>query len=82
LEFYKLADAVVVEPLSTRKFPADRKKDREFCRRQLCAILKANTRANTAAHGKIPDTSEQGRFLPNRNFGGEIDFRFKAGAAT
>ena len=27
-----VADAVVVEPVSTAKFPANREKNREFCR--------------------------------------------------
>jgi hypothetical protein len=55
------ADAVVVEPVSTPKFPASREKNREFC--QMCplrAISKADTRANSKAFSQIPYAKEQG----------------------
>jgi hypothetical protein len=41
---FVVADAVVVEPVSTAKFPANREKNREF--RRVCTlyeILKANS---------------------------------------
>ena len=56
-----MADAVVVEPVSTPKFPANREINREFCQiRTLCEILKANTRANSKAFSQIPYATEQG----------------------
>jgi hypothetical protein len=57
------ADAVLVEPVSTPKFPANREINREFRRiRQLGAILKADTRANSEACSEIPYSTEQGIF--------------------
>ena len=56
-----VADAVLVEPVSTPEFPANREINREFCRiRLLSAILKADTRANSKATREIPYSSEQG----------------------
>ena len=56
-----VADAVLVEPVSTAKFPANREINREFGRmRPLGAILKADTRADSKAFSKIPYTTEQG----------------------
>jgi hypothetical protein len=56
-----VADAVVVEPVSTPKFPGNREINRECCQiRTLSKILKANTRANPKACGKIPYATEQG----------------------
>ena len=56
-----VADAVVVEPVSTPKFPGNRKINREFCQiRTHSEILKANTRANPKACGKIPYATKQG----------------------
>ena len=58
-----VADAVAVEPVSTPKFPANREINREFRRiRQLGAILKADTRANSEACSEIPYSTEQGIF--------------------
>jgi hypothetical protein len=55
------ADAVAFEPVSTPKFPANREKNREFCRiRPLNAILKANTRASSETCSEIPYATEQG----------------------
>jgi hypothetical protein len=56
-----VADAVLIEPVSTPKFPANREINREFRRiRLLGAILKADTRANSEACSKIPYSTEQG----------------------
>jgi hypothetical protein len=58
-----VADAVLIEPVSTPKFPANREINREFRRiRLLGAILKADTRANSEACSKIPYSTEQGIF--------------------
>jgi hypothetical protein len=56
-----VADAVIVEPVSTPKFPANREINREFRRIcPLCEVLKANTRAISKAFSKIPYAPEQG----------------------
>jgi hypothetical protein len=52
-----VADAVLVEPVSTHEFPANREINREFCR---IRILKADTRANSKASSEIPYAGEQG----------------------
>jgi hypothetical protein len=58
-----VADAVAVEPVSTREFPVNREINREFRRiRPLGAILKADTRANSEACSEIPYAAEQGIF--------------------
>jgi hypothetical protein len=55
-----VADAVVVEPVSTPKFPANREINREFCRiRPVCDILEADTRANSKTCSEIPYATEQ-----------------------
>jgi len=59
-----VADAVTVESVSDLKFPANREKNREFCRiRALDATLHADTRANSKACSKIPFATEQGIIL-------------------
>jgi len=59
-----VAHAVTCEPVSPGKFPANREKNREFCRiRALDAILNADTRANSKACSKIPYATEQGNIL-------------------
>jgi hypothetical protein len=56
-----VADAVLVEPVSAPKFPANREIIREFRQiRLLRAILHADTRANSKASSKIPYSAEQG----------------------
>jgi hypothetical protein len=56
-----VADAVLVEPVSTHEFPANREINREFLRiRLLSAILKADTRASSKASSEIPYSGEQG----------------------
>jgi hypothetical protein len=56
-----VADAVVVEPVSTAEFPANREINREFCRNgTFRAISKANTRAISKAFSKILYSIEQG----------------------
>jgi hypothetical protein len=56
-----VADAVTIEPVSTPKFPANREKNREFCRiRPLCAILKADKRASSETCSEIPYATKQG----------------------
>jgi hypothetical protein len=58
-----VADAVVIQPVSTSKFPANREINRELRRNcPLGAILIADTRANSAACSKIPYSAEQGIF--------------------
>jgi hypothetical protein len=58
-----VADVVQVEPVSTPDFPANKEINREFRRiRLLGAILKADTRANSAACSEIPYSTEQGIF--------------------
>jgi len=55
-----VADAVLVEPVSTPKFPANREINREFCQiRTHCKILKANTRTNSKTFSQIPCAKEQ-----------------------
>jgi hypothetical protein len=57
------ADAVVVERVSAAKFPANREKNREYLRTHLFSeILKAYTRATSAAYSVIPYATEQGTF--------------------
>jgi hypothetical protein len=56
-----VVDAVLVEPVSTPKFPANRDINREFRQiRSLCEILNADTRAISKAFGQIPYATEQG----------------------
>ena len=56
-------DAVPVEPVSIPEFPANREINREFRRiRPPGAILKADTRVNSAAYSEIPYATEQGIF--------------------
>ena len=56
-----VADAVAVERVSTPSFPANREINREFLRiRSLYEILKADTRANSAAFSEIPYSTKQG----------------------
>ena len=56
-----VADAVDLEPVSTREFPANREINREFRQIRLVgAILHADTRANSEACRKIPYSAEQG----------------------
>jgi len=59
-----VADAVVVEPVSTSKFPANREKNREYCQiRSLCEIFNANPRANSIVCSKIPSATKQGNIF-------------------
>jgi hypothetical protein len=54
-------DAVIVEPVSTPKFPANRDINREFRQiRSLCEILNADTRAISKAFSQISYATEQG----------------------
>jgi hypothetical protein len=57
--------------ISTPKFPANREKNREFCKiRTLGAILKAYSQANSAAYSEIPYATETGNYLRGcREFG-------------
>jgi len=55
-----VADAVVVEPVSTPEFPANREKNREIRRiRAFGAILNADTWVNSKTYSKIPYSTEQ-----------------------
>jgi hypothetical protein len=59
-----VADAVVFEPVSTAKFPANREKNREFRRiHPLGVKLKADTRPNIGACSEIPYATEQRNIL-------------------
>jgi hypothetical protein len=56
-----VADAVLVEPVSTPKFPANREKNRKFRQiRSFYEILKANTRSISKAFSQISYATEQG----------------------
>jgi hypothetical protein len=56
-----VADAVQVEPVSIREFPANREKNREFHRiRLIDAMLKTDARAKSEAYSEIPCAIEQG----------------------
>jgi hypothetical protein len=58
-----VVDAASIEQVSTFKFPANREKNREFCRiRPSDAIFEPNPRADSIACGKIPYATEQGIF--------------------
>jgi hypothetical protein len=62
-----VVDVVIVEPVSTPKFPANRDINREFRQiSSLCEILNADTRAISKAFGKIPYATEQG-ILPTKS---------------
>jgi hypothetical protein len=59
-----VADAVIVEPVSTLKFPANREKNREFC--QISASGARETVNNAVVTGlsiRIPYSTEQGIIL-------------------
>ena len=59
-----MADAVAVEPVSTRKFPANREKNRQF--HKIVASGEAATATNAVAGGlsvRIPYSAEQGIIL-------------------
>jgi hypothetical protein len=56
-----VADAVLVEPVSTPKFPANREKNREFCKiHPNLKIIRADKRAKSKASSGIPCATEQG----------------------
>ena len=56
-----VADVVLIERVSTLKFPANREKNREFREiRLLCKILKPDTRTNSKAFSQIPYKIEEG----------------------
>ena len=58
------ADAVLVEPVSTLLFPANREKNREFCKiAQFETPETANSAAVTWLPARIPYSSEQGIIL-------------------
>jgi hypothetical protein len=62
-----VVDVVIVEPVSTPKFPANRDINREFRQiRSLCEIFNADTRAISKAFGQISYTTEQG-ILPTKS---------------
>jgi hypothetical protein len=59
-----VADAVEVEPVSTTNFPANREKNREFCK--IAAQIESETANNGAVTGlskRIPYSTEQGIIL-------------------
>ena len=59
-----MTDAVHVEPVSAPKFPANREKNREFCR--IAISVKSETVNNGVAAGlpkRIPYSTEQGIIL-------------------
>jgi hypothetical protein len=62
-----VADAVLVEPLSTPKFPANREKNREF--RNIAALGAPETTINSVVIGfpmRIPYSTEQEIILPEQ----------------
>jgi RNase H-fold protein (predicted Holliday junction resolvase) len=62
-----VADAVLVEPLSTPKFPANREKNREF--RNIAALGVPETTINSVVIGfpmRIPYSTEQEIILPEQ----------------
>ena len=62
-----MADAVLVEPLSTPKFPANREKNREF--RNIAALGAPETTINSVVIGfpmRIPYSTEQEIILPEQ----------------
>ena len=64
-----VADAVAVEPVSTPKFPANREKNREFCK--IAASRAADTINNaiiTELSVQIPYSAEQGIILTEHGF--------------
>jgi hypothetical protein len=59
------ADAVLIEPVSNFKFPANREKYREFCRnRRSGPIPASNQRLKSIASSQIPYATEQGICSP------------------
>src|SRR6185437_4546067 len=59
-----VADAVVIEPVSAPKFPANREKNREFCKSRALGALKTVT--NAVAAGVLmpfPYSTEQGVYV-------------------
>jgi hypothetical protein len=59
-----VADAVDFEPVSTPKFPANREKNREFCRiRPEGRFLAASQQTNSMVCSGIPYAAEQGIIL-------------------
>ena len=70
-----VADAVVVEPVSTSKFPADREKNKEFCKSGAPDAIFAHSRpANSVLCSKIP-------YEMGREFFGKIDGTTRNGHA-
>ena len=64
-----VVDVVIVEPVSTPKFPSNRDINRKFRQiSSLCEILNADTRAISKAFGKIPYATEQGVLLERFQF--------------
>jgi len=56
-----VADAVQVEPVSTAKFPANREKNREFCRIAVSVASElVNDGVVTGLAKRIPYAKEQG----------------------
>ena len=56
-----VADAVVVEPISTIQFPANREKNREFCKIAASgAVETINNAAVTGLPVRIPYSTKQG----------------------
>ena len=57
-------DAVVFEPVSAAKFPANREKNREFCRIAFSAVSQTlNNGARTGLPMRIPYSTQQGIIL-------------------
>ena len=83
-----VADAVVCEPVSAAKFPANREKNREFCRIVVSVASEtANNGVVTGLPKRIPYSTEQGIILAEQGIlsreqgilsaGIERDFRIK-----
>jgi hypothetical protein len=64
-----VVDAVIVEPVSTPEFPANREKNREFLQILASRALEtANSRVFTGRPMRIPYSMEQGIILAEQGF--------------
>jgi hypothetical protein len=62
-----VADAVAVEPVSTVQFPANREKNREFCKIATSGAPETlNSGAIAGLSMQIPYSTEQGIILPEQ----------------
>ena len=75
-----VADAVVVEPVSTAKFPANREKNREFCKIVASGAPEtANNGVVTGLPMQIPYSTEQGIILEEQGILAQEQGRYRQG---